>query len=478
MGVDQGSSSTKAALLNSQGEVVEKFEIKIGPVSHSASQSEFPAELIAEQDPLAIESSILEIVRNAKAVAARKISGLGLALQRSGVLAWTPQEFNILHPMITWADRRFSQAIEGLEQHSALIQERCGLPLTAHYAAPKISWLQQKFANARVGTLDSYLINRFGGAFASEHTMAARTMLYRLDRGEWDPKLCNIFSVDSKRLPIICNSQRIHGSIEDISWRSCIGDQQAVLIARQANEEDISLNLGTIASLSWCTGETPFRAKGLIASVLNSERQKREFLLEAVSNCCGALIDQILKIVSAQQLEEILAGEPANFTTVIYYPLKGDGSPNWNRNAESLSENTSTAGRDDLIRALIENLVFFVADNLKIIGALRTKELKSLVVSGGVSQSAGLIKKLAQLTKLELKVGQTRHLGAIGAALSAAKSIGLDLKPPREEFSLHAYPEDNLLAQRYARWRELRSNAIKAQMGTATKFCWEMLSAS
>ena len=471
LGVDQGTSATKAALISSNGELVDTFEY---PVGHLRSEA-----IIVEQDANELAESIIQVVQAAKRVAGCQIASVGLSLQRSGVLAWNRDDQKPLHPMITWADRRFVTLIDTLASNAALVHERCGLPLTAHYAAPKIAALQKQFPGAAVGTLDSYLISKFGGgAFVSEHTMAARTMLYRLDRGEWDPKLCSIFSVDRQRLASICVSQRIHGQIEGISWRSCLGDQQAVLLARRARGVDLSLNLGSIASLCWCTGENPMRASGMIASVLDSKRAQREFLLEGVSNCCGALIEQLHQLVSAQQLEELVTESDPKHTTVVYYPLKGEGSPYWRSNLPSLIESDGAPDRASLVTALIENLVFFIADNFTVIETLRGSKVENLAVSGGVAKSQAVLNKLSQAIKRVLVVDQGKHLGAIGAALGACRALGLDVPQPKLQMINHSIPACEFLDRRYARWRALRAQAMKGSNAAAKVFYWEMLSAA
>ena len=468
LGVDQGSSSTKAALINSHGELLETFEQPVGQLRNDGT--------ISEQDPVELERSIIELVHAAKRAAGNKISALGLSLQRSGVLAWEGADSKVLHPMITWADRRFAQTIQALEPHGALIQERCGIPLTLHYAAPKIAALQKQFPSARVGTLDSYLISKFSaGAFVSEHTMAARTMLYRLDRGEWDSKLCSIFEVDRQRLANICFSQRIHGQIEGIGLRACLGDQQAVLIARRAGGVDFSLNLGSIASLCWCTGEKPVRVNGMIASVLDSKRGQREFLLEGVSNCCGALMTKLHQLMPPPELERIVAATDPLHTTVIYYPLQGEGSPYWRSGVLSMVQKESMAGRDTIICALIENLVFFIAENFKLIDALRGVDGAPLAVSGGVSASQRVLEKLSQAIERDLVVDDFKHLGAVGAAIAACGAIGLDVVRPKLQTRMIASSKDPHLQRRFERWRALRAQAIGAESRSAPQFSWEML---
>ena len=470
LGVDQGTSSTKGALISANGELIETFEL---PVSHLRSD-----ETISEQDPVALEGSIVEIVQAAKRLVGTQISAVGLSLQRSGVLAWQRDDLSVLHPMITWADRRFVPTIASVSTNAALIQERCGVPLTAHYAAPKIAALQKQFPKALVGTLDSYLISKFGeGAFVSEHTMAARTMLYRLDRGEWDAKLCGIFEVDRQRLADICVSQRIHGKIEGISLRSCLGDQQAVLLARRAGGVDLSLNLGSIGSVCWCTGDKPQRANGMIESVLDSKRGQREFLLEGVSNCCGALLSKLHQIMPPQDLERIVAETDPRHTTVVYYPLGGEGSPFWKPNVVSAIELENGAGRGTIIAALIENLVFLIAENLRVIEGLYGSKVSPLSVSGGVTASQAVLEKLSQATERDLMLDQTKHLGAVGAALGACRSIGLNVPQPRLHARVFSSSADSQLSQRFARWRALRAQAIKSEPSQLPQFSWEMIDA-
>ena len=47
----------------------------------------------------------------------------------------------------------------------------------------------------RLGTSDSFFLDRLAGVYATDVTTASRTSLMNLDTGQWDPELCRLFGV-------------------------------------------------------------------------------------------------------------------------------------------------------------------------------------------------------------------------------------------------------------------------------------------
>ena len=88
----------------------------------------------------------------------------------------------------------------------AAIAARTGLLLDPYFSATKIAWLLDHVAGAReaakagrlaFGTVDRFLLWRLTGGqvHATDATNAARTLLFDINRGEWDREHCRLFRV-------------------------------------------------------------------------------------------------------------------------------------------------------------------------------------------------------------------------------------------------------------------------------------------
>ena len=93
-----------------------------------------------------------------------------------------------------------------------MITARTGLLLDPYFSGTKLGWLLDAHEGARerarrgelmFGTVDSYLIWKLTGgrAHVTDATNAARTLLYNIHLGAWDPDICDLLGVPLEMLP-------------------------------------------------------------------------------------------------------------------------------------------------------------------------------------------------------------------------------------------------------------------------------------
>src|SRR3989337_904209 len=125
IGIDQGSSSTKALVVSTEGQIV--FQAR------KTLQPPFREGLRIEQDPLEILRSVQEALNeSALSVSSSGVAilGVGLACQRSSCLIWHESTGEPLSPIISWRDTRGIDLVNSLSENGAAIFETTGLPLT------------------------------------------------------------------------------------------------------------------------------------------------------------------------------------------------------------------------------------------------------------------------------------------------------------------------------------------------------------
>ena len=76
------------------------------------------------------------------------------------------------------------------------------------------------------GTLDAFLAQRLTGEATTEPGQAGRSLLYNLDRGDWDSELCDLFGVPQRALPRLLASAEPRGE-----WRESLDKARALLEA-------------------------------------------------------------------------------------------------------------------------------------------------------------------------------------------------------------------------------------------------------
>lgn len=477
LGIDQGTRSTKAVILDSAGEHL--FEQSI-PVGHTLQKGD-----CIEQSPAELAQSVRELIGAARRWALAQgtpLRAMGIACQRSGVCAWNDADRVVRHSLITWADRRTHERIHSLGDGLNTVSQLTSLPITAHYAAGKYSLLQEQFPDSavRIGTLDTYLLHVLadGHPFRTEDTMASRTMLYDLVQGRWSQELCRLFSVTQSRLPPVHASLSRHGSIEGIPVLAMLGDQQAALLGRWSWNLDAVLTLGSISSIGIPLGESCQTESGYITSVLYSaerteEQRSRVYFLESVSNASANLIEHLLQttgmLESLSELQGLCEDAVQRRTAAVtFYALGGGGSPEWRYDLPQLTAGWDGHDRAAYVRAIVENIGGFIVSNLR---ALRLKGIlrgtrPRVIVCGGLSESDHLLQFIADASECELLREDSREATARGAALAALLSNGTfqDVREVNPVVATaHFLPTHSSALKRYERWQELRDEVFRGQ---------------
>lgn len=214
LAIDQGTSSTKAMTVDSQGRVVNQASFAIGE-SH-------PRPGWVEQDANELWASVRRAAQDTvPADRATDIVGVALSVQRETVLVWDRRTTDAVSPVLSWQDRRTGEAADVLEAagHADRVFATTGLPLDPMFSALKAQWLLNELDPTRtrtksgewcVGTLDAFLMARFGAPAMTDSVTeigcASRTQLLDIDSGSWDAGLLDIFGIPEAGLPRVVSS--------------------------------------------------------------------------------------------------------------------------------------------------------------------------------------------------------------------------------------------------------------------------------
>lgn len=479
LGIDQGTSGTKGVLINAQGETLAEFSAEVNQRKRDG--------LKVEQDPESLLNSVEAIIDKVVTVRPGQAKGIGLAFQRSGVTAWNRQDGKALHPLITWDDTRTQDQIDKLGTTQIRITDLTALPVLPNFAAPKIALLHQKYANTDVlvGTLDSFVLYKLSGAslFVTEDTMAARTMLYGIKSGKWEPDLARFFNVNEKRLPVINPSIHHHGTTRNLPILAMIGDQQAAYLGRFTNDAYPLLNLGTIASLLVGTKDRIVRKPGLMSSVLYSTSflphrpgsdREYSFLAELTSSVTGTLLQEIVtekKLApDFSKLSEICfehrKTRPLGAT--VYSVLGKPRNPSWPQGTPDVFVEAGETNTADELCAWVENVgnhILSMFEQMEGSAVIFEDTLKPRVclVAGGGSEVDYLLQYIADCGNIEFHRLSDKQATARGAALAAlmAKIPKVSLSDLNKEVPSKVFkPIDPSRRRRFLGWQRLEREVL------------------
>ncbi|HVF36933.1 MAG TPA: glycerol kinase GlpK [Sphingomicrobium sp.] len=445
--LDAGTTSTRALLFGLDGQ--------IHACAQQSIQSDHPQPGWVEQDATAIWSSTLASAREVmnSSGAAGRIAAIGITNQRETVVAWDCQTGEPLAPAIIWQDRRTGSLCNEFKQRGLenAVTEATGLLLDPYFSATKIRWLLDhaeavKEAGNRlmVGTVDSWLLFKLAdGVHLTDASNASRTLLMRLDNGQWDEALCGLFGVPLNCLPTIGDSAgSLAAASADLLGRSVpvcamIGDQQSATIGQgclSLGQTKVTFGTGAFA-LTNAGPHPPISGNRLLSTLLIQINGNRTYALEGSLFVAGSMVqwlrDQLGIIGTAAETEALARSVPDSGGVSIIPAFCGLGAPHWRADiTASIHGLTLGTGRGEIVRAALEALVNQIVD-LADAFAADGVAWTGLRADGGMIANDWLAQDLADMLGLGVERPLNVESTARGAAMLAA--VGAGFFPSLEE---------------------------------------------
>ncbi len=199
LALDQGTTSSRAILFDKHGNIVTKAQYEFNQI--------YPHPGWVEHNPMEILYSQFQAVTDVitqKKVISSDIAAIGITNQRETTILWDKGTGKPIYNAIVWQCRRTAEMCEEIKKDKELcdyIKEHTGLVVDAYFSATKIKWVLENVPGARIladagqllfGTVETWLIwNLTGGqVHVTDYSNASRTMLFDVDKLEWDPYLC------------------------------------------------------------------------------------------------------------------------------------------------------------------------------------------------------------------------------------------------------------------------------------------------
>ncbi|MCC7261629.1 MAG: glycerol kinase GlpK [Candidatus Latescibacteria bacterium] len=444
LAMDQGTSSSRALLVDGAGTVV--------ATAQQPLTQHYPQPGWVEHDPEEIwegQGYAVRQVLAAAGVGIGEVKALGIANQRETVVLWDRATGKPLHPALVWQDRRTApQCVRLREQgHEEEVRAKTGLLLDPYFSSTKIAWLLDQVPGARqraergelaVGTVDSWLVWKLSGEHLTDLSNASRTLLLDLRRACWDQELLDLFGIPAALLPRIVPSSGVVARTRpehlggSLPIAGIAGDQQAALFGQQCTRPGMAKNTyGTGCFLLRHTGALPVFSRHRLLTTVAWQLQGRppEYALEGSVFVAGAAVqwlrDGLGIIESAAQVNELAATVADSGGVVMVPAFTGLGAPHWDPEARGaifgLTRGT-TAGH--LARATLEGIALQVADLLAAMEADAGEPLRALRVDGGAAASELLMQLQADLLGVPVERPMQTETTALGAAYLAGLGVG------------------------------------------------------
>ena len=451
LGIDIGTSSTKTVLFNISGEVVASAT-DIYPLYQ-------PKNGWAEQDAddwwNAVITSVREVMAKSK-VNPKDVKGIGLSGQMHG-LVMLGKENKPLGRSIIWCDQR--TAFE-CEQITALVGAEKLIEITANpaltgFTASKIMWVKNNepeiYAKCEKILLPKdYIRFKLTGEFATEVSDGSGMQLLDIPNRKWSGYVLDKLGIDINLLGKVYESPEITGIVTKEAAGLCglcegipvvggAGDQAASAIGNGIVKEGvISATIGTSGVVFAHLDNIAIDKKGRVHTFCHAVPGAWHVM--GVTQSAGLSYkwfrDNFMtsEKFTADQLEtnpnviidKIAGSSPAGANGLIYLPyLMGERTPHLDADCRGVFFGLSGMHeKKDLLRAVMEGVVFSMNDCLGIIREMGTSP-NFVYAAGGGANSPLWRQMMADIMNIEIAVNNSTESGALGVAILAGVGSGI-----------------------------------------------------
>ena len=455
IGIDIGTSSTKAVLFDADGKQIarsaQRYELKS------------PEPGAAEQDPEDILQAATQTVAEVIAKSGIETDSL-IALSFScamHTLLLIDEENKPLTPLFTWADNRSDRytqtAIEKDTSDNALY-ERTGIPAHPMSPAIKLVWLRHEYPEvfskaARIVCIKEYVLWHWCSEWVVDRSMASTTGLLNIHTSTWDTATLEIARLKEEQLsPIVPTTHQL--KLSD-SYANKMGVSAGMPVVVGASDGVLAnLGVGAIAS---DTAAITLGTSGAVRRVVDSPMTEsatqlfcyalteQQWILGGAVNNGGITLqwtrDSLVPYSVPPDETDSIGTEPSASTYermnamartvspgsegLIFHPyILGERAPLWSAQARAsffgLSRQHSQA---HLVRAVMEGVIY----NLYVVFQALEKAsgpIKKLRASGGFAHSVLWQQILADVFERPIEIPTVIESSALGAAGLAFVALG------------------------------------------------------
>lgn len=477
--IDQGTTSTRAILYSSQGDLLAQASVAI--------ESSFPKNGWVEQNPdeiiKSVETVLKQVLENANQPA-HAVRAIAISNQRETSFVWDKTTGKAVYPAIVWQDKRTADVcaqlkLSGIESD---LQEKTGLLLDPYFSATKLAWILDNVPNSRAlaqagnlafGTADCFLLWHLtdGKMHATDVTNASRTLLFNIRTKQWDKDLLDFFKIPESVLPSVHDCCHAFGQLSkrilgvELPIVAMVGDQQSATIGQgciAANQAKSTYGTGCFMLLN--TGETCIYSKNkLLTTIAYQLSGRTAYALEGSVFVAGSLIKWLknsLKFFKTEsQIDELIASANDHNDIIFIPAFCGLGAPFWDPYARGavfgLTQDTSIG---HIIKAAIEGICFQTKDLVESLNRDTGNPLESIKVDGGMVANDWFLQSMANILSIDILKARNQEATAFGAFLLAGVSTGLfsslpeaaELPKVESIFKPNAF--SNEAHQKYQRW--------------------------
>ncbi|YCA43626.1 gluconokinase [Bacillus sp. JZ8] len=449
LGVDIGTTSTKAVLFSPAGKVIEKHGVEYPLFS--------PTPATAEQDPEMIFAAVIESIKETVAksnVNAEDIVCVSFSSAMHSIVA-VDKKGEPLTKCITWADNRSAHWAQKImdEYNGHEIYLRTGTPVHPMAPLSKLLWLKEEHnelfsAVHKFVSIKEYVFYKLFHEYVVDYSIASATGMFNLRNLDWDEEALEVAGVTKDHLSKpVSTTYSLTGLDEKFAQETgllastpfVVGASDGVLSNLGVDAIDpgvVAVTIGTSGAIRAVTNKPVTDPKGRIFCyaltddhwVIGGPVNNGGMIFRWVRDQLGEQEIQKAKELgknSYDLLTEMASNVKAGAEGLIFHPyLAGERAPLWDANARGSFFGLGLHHkREHMVRAVLEGILFNLYTVLLALSEL-IGEPKKIKATGGFARSEVWRQMMADIFGQEVTVPESFESSCLGAALLGLYSIG------------------------------------------------------
>lgn len=476
IGVDIGTSGTKAIALSGEGEQLYSSTVAYSPVDGLNPGWH-------ELDPLVLLNAVIsttsDVIQHCEKM---ELAGIGFSAAMHGLMC-IGKDGNPITNIITWADQRSTEEAEKLMTagYAADFHRISGTPVHAMSPLCKILWLKENdsgiFSNTSIYIgVKEFILHSLTGEFVIDESLASATGLFDIHGRKWSEGILSYAGITESLLPKVEPIDKaltiLPSMLSKLGLKKpvpvIIGSSDGCLANIGSNcieEGSLAITIGTSGAARTITKKENFKYNPFTFAYLLDELN---IVVGGPVNNGGILLKWyaeafLNKSVSTASdfewfIEESMKAAPGCDGLVFLPYLYGERAPVWDAKAKGAFIGIHSGHKqEDFMRAIIEGICYplkQVVNSLEQGGAIITK----VCASGGFTRSPEWVQTLSNILNKTILVQQEVDASAMGAAIVTLKAIG-KIQTYQEVFHgdkvIATYHPDQEIADRYTRYSEV-----------------------
>lgn len=487
LGVDIGTTSTKAVLYRETGEIIAQ--------ENNGYALDTPDVSTAEQDPeeifLAVRLSIKNVMHQS-AINPEDLSFISFSSAMHSVIA-IDEDDQPLTRCITWADNRSADWAKKIKAdlNGHEIYLRTGTPIHPMSPLCKITWIRHDKPDIAQQTkkyigIKEYIFHQFFGEYVVDHSIASATGMMNLKTLEWDKEALDVAGITADKLSRLASTREMMtGCREDLAkemgitreTRFVIGASDGVLSNIGVNaikKGEVAVTIGTSGAIRTVIPKPRTDAKGRIFCYALTEDH---WVIGGPVNNGGMVLRWIRDEFAASEVETAkrLGVDPYEVLTkiasrvepgangLLFHPfLAGERAPLWNANVRgSFIGLTLNHKKEHMVRAALEGVIYNLYSVFLALVEVMDTPVTAIKATGGFAKSELWRQMMADIFDQNVIIPESHESSCLGACLLGLYAQGkIDSFDVAEDLigSTHEHKPD---ASHVGAYRELMAIFIR-----------------